>query len=64
MKHFTLCEDPAIAEKSAFETHSHDHMTFLVKRSAHGIIAVRDDQAIGKLIPEIPKCSHSRMSLK
>jgi hypothetical protein len=57
-------EDPGMAEKSAFETHSHDHMTFLVKRSAHGIIAVRDDQAIGKEILEIPKWSYSRMSLK
>jgi hypothetical protein len=44
-------EDPATAKKCAFETHSHDHMVYGVKRSAHGIIAVRDDEAIDKKIP-------------
>jgi hypothetical protein len=39
-------------------------MIFLVARSSHGIIAERDDQAIGKKILLIQKWSHSRISLK
>jgi hypothetical protein len=59
-----VLEDLAMEEKSVFETHTHDHMAFPVKRSAHGIIAVRDNQTTGKEILEIQKWSPSRMSLK